>query len=299
MGSFLKTVSVAAAATLTGAILAASPALARGGKPLACSANLVSEVSGASNGAILRLARNCTYKIVNALTPAGGASVTLVGGPGTVILQTAVNTRVANISAGQGITFQRIFIQGGNVAGGNGGGIQNTGGTLKLDQVTLSGNEASGGGKGGAIYNTGTATINHTLIIGNAAIGGFAGGEGGGIYNDGILNLFESDITGNYADLDGGGVYTDNSATSNIKRTTIQGNRAADPVGGGGGGGVYNVGRTKLTLVLVQYNSAKPNGTGGVLNVTVPANLTTDRSIIRYNSPTNCMGFSATDCKQS
>jgi hypothetical protein len=136
--------------------------------------------------------------------------------------------------------------------GGNGGGIYNSG-RLTISGSTISGNTASSlvcsGGNGGGIYNSydGRLTISGSTISGNTTsalqictepwqVSGH-GGHGGGIYNEGSLTVSESTISNNTADVNGGGIYNDDSSSSlTITGSTISGNSAAY---WGEGGGIY------------------------------------------------------------
>ncbi|MCR5624388.1 MAG: hypothetical protein K6G11_04000, partial [Lachnospiraceae bacterium] len=106
-------------------------------------------------------------------------------------------------------TGDEIEVKGGVITGGNGvlgSGIHNVSGYLFLDNVTICGN--GGGSYGGAIYNEkGTAcNIKNSNISYN-----YAEVNGGGIYTEagesGGCSLVDSTVTDNIAGKDGGGLY--------------------------------------------------------------------------------------------
>jgi len=221
MGSFAKVTGGTGAAILAGGtLLMASPAEAGAAGArvvrVPCdSAALAAAITAANapGGAVLRLARRCTYTITTPATAATGlpditGDVALVGGPGTTIQRdpTVAAFRLLNISSGARLRVAGITIVNGSIAG-LGGGIQNAG-RLVLRQTTLSGNRAS---NGGAVANNagGTVTISRSVITANAT----TGVGGGGVINFGVLTVFGSALRFNTAPINGGGVNTQGSPT--------------------------------------------------------------------------------------
>lgn len=97
-------------------------------------------------------------------------------------------------------------VVGGNTAGGNGGGLHNSGGGLQeLLNVTFGGNDA--GNDGGGIYNVGgaTASMTNTMFWGNEA-----DRDGGEIYNSGTSasEAFYSLYADQPGDVQQGGGFT-------------------------------------------------------------------------------------------
>ncbi|MEQ9481247.1 Ig-like domain-containing protein [Coleofasciculus sp. F4-SAH-05] len=123
-------------------------------------------------------------------------------------------------------------------------------GTLFLDGVTLTGgNDDDGGG----IYNEGTLNVNNTTISGNSATG-----DGGGIYNEGTVIVSNSTISGNSAEDYGGGIYAGEPTV--VINSTISGNSA--DVGGGIGSDGYAITVINSTI---SGNTAESDG-GGIYN---------------------------------
>jgi hypothetical protein len=87
-----------------------------------------------------------------------------------------------------------------NRSQGHGGGIVNqVGGRVGLVNSTVSGNDAWAG-NGGGILNEGRLNLTYSTIFGNSAIGGVRNWqEGGGLKNSGVLSMTGSTISGNRA----------------------------------------------------------------------------------------------------
>jgi hypothetical protein len=288
MGSFAR--KAVGIAILTGTTLAATQpaAQARPAKAfifVPCDAPaLVSAVTQANalGIATLRLAPRSTYGITSVLNISG--NVTVIGGPSTSIKQTTLGLRVINVTGT--LRAFGIFIQGGSLAAGNGGGILNTS-TLVLNFVTVSGNSTGGGGVGGGLGNGGRAFIANSIFTGNSAAG-----NGGAIDNDvpgstGTLTLFASRLTGNTTAFLGGGISTEGGGRTRIIQSTISGNIASSPAFGGGGIGNNVGGTTFIDRTLVRLNKTAGTG-GGILNE-APGNTVAIRlSIVNRNIPNNC-----------
>ena len=124
------------------------------------------------------------------------------------------------------------------------------GATLTLEGVTLTNGEAH---DGGAIFNEGTLELIDTNIINSRAFN-----QGGGIYNSGTLVLDDSTIAFNRAGSRGGGVF--NSGDLSAINTTISTNSTVSR-----GGGIFNEGTTDLNSVTIALNESGSRG-GGVAN---------------------------------
>ncbi|MBA3415528.1 MAG: hypothetical protein H0U10_09925 [Chloroflexia bacterium] len=169
---------------------------------------------------------------------------------------------------------------------GHGGGIYNaSGATLTLNRSTVSANKAVTLGSGGGIYNEGgTVALNDSTVSGNTATDGF----GGGIESfSGPLTLNRSTVSANKG-YSGGGISSSTDLTgktTTIRNSTISGNTAEVR-----GGGIYNSdGLTALEYSTITNNTATLSGNGSgvasrgdnatkteVLSSIVSANLNTD-----------------------
>jgi hypothetical protein len=149
---------------------------------------------------------------------------------------------------------------------GSGGGIFNDiEGAVTVVDSSISGNIASG--DGGGIDNLGTATILNSTIIGNIATGRriftpikifgygdipsytFVDGRGGGIANSGSATMLGCTVSNNSADR-GGGVH--NIGTATISDSNVSSNTATY------GGGIDNYGAYNTTNIFIP----------GTLNIT-------------------------------
>jgi hypothetical protein len=196
-----------------------------------------------------------------------------------------------------------------NTAKRGGGGIANMGKvtntkTLTVTGVSIYNNKALGdgttdGGKGGGIWSDDSyATVKDCKIFGNTAI------FGGGIYDDGNLNLNGGSVDHNTASKLGGGIYHGMSdsipnAVMTINGTSISYNTAG--YGGGicsdstlvmnggsvdhnkatstDGGGIWSYRSLSLKGCTVSYNTANRNG-GGIYNI---GTLNIDNSYVTNN----------------
>jgi hypothetical protein len=99
---------------------------------------------------------------------------------------------------------------------------------------------------GGGINNEGSLNLKNVLITGNTAF------NGGGILNDGDLEVLSSVIRDNHAE-DGGGISNEGHAT--IVMSTIAGN-----IGDNAGGGFNNVATLYIVKSIVRSNHADIGG---------------------------------------
>ena len=135
----------------------------------------------------------------------------------------------------------------GNVAGYQGGGIDNDGGILTVAGATLSGN--SSGRDGGAMCNDDDGTL---TIVDSTLSGNIAAVDGGAIDNEGGLEIVNSRLFGNSADARGGGIATGYGSPLRVTGTTFSQNSAGED-----GGAMYIVGR------IVVKNSTFAGGSAG------------------------------------
>lgn len=153
-----------------------------------------------------------------------------------------------------------------NLSNDDGGGIynrrgynQNSSVTLNLNDSSITNNTAEKG-YGGGIYNArAEVTLNNTKVTNNNSAE-----SGGGIYHDSdeaqtnkLLITNHSEINNNVvfsdeADWGGGGIHND--GIMEIKESTIKGNKVDDIYKYGGA--VYNAGSAKLNQVTIADNEA-------------------------------------------
>jgi hypothetical protein len=289
MGSIAKLPGVMAVAAIAGTGLMGAPAaqaqvMARATMvAVPCStAALVSAISAAnSSGATtLRLTSGCTYSITTPATVADGLPVIT----GNVVIEATGNTvisrstaaatafRILEVSAPGSLSLSGVTVRNGSTTA-LGGAILNAG-LLQLANVVLSGNAAA---NGGALANASGASANvlDAVIEENTT----TGVGGGGIINSGTLRLAGSRVYGNSAPINGGGLNTQASGTSQITQSSFSRN-----VSGGLGGAMSNLGTTSLTQTVVRQNTG--SGGGGI--ATGNGNVALHASVVSGNIPGNC-----------
>jgi predicted outer membrane repeat protein len=105
--------------------------------------------------------------------------------------------------------------------------------TVAISGLTIAdGNFSSNSGYGGAIDNFfGTLTLTDCTLSGN-----FANVGGGAIYSTGMLTLTDCTLSGNFTNVRGGGIYS--TGTLTVTTSTLTGN-TANAIAGGRGGAIY------------------------------------------------------------
>lgn len=219
-------------------------------------------------------------------------SLTLDGpGAGTLTVSGNFKSRVFNVLTGISVTLSGVSIGGGSISDypTNGGGIKNSG-TLTLTKVLVAGNGVSSsfGPSGGGIYNEGTLTVIESSVSGNLAYGPCGGGgpvcgNGAGIANTagGVATIVSTTLSDN---LYGGGIY--NEGRLDLINSVVRG-------GTGGIGGIYNSGALSILNSSVTGNDGygyHSGGIGGILNV---GTMTVTNSTVSGNTTTGQMGFVA------
>src|SRR5690606_41657529 len=125
-----------------------------------------------------------------------------------------------------------------------------------------------GDGNGGGIYNTGTLTIRGgSSVTGNRTQDVLSGvnGNGGGIFNDGGTVTIEegSQVSGNAALEDGGGIYNTGRVTIRIVSSTAGTSTTDEPGVDGdsvGDGTVARTVRTEQGSPDTEYGGRKGDG---------------------------------------
>lgn len=188
------------------------------------------------------------------------------------------------------VTLKRLVIEHGMVTGNGhialgGGGIWSRG-TLTLDGSTIVNNAADVGG--GIANASGNLTLTGSAVLNNVARAPFS--DGGGIENNGTLELNGSTVSGNTAAY-GGGIYNVPGSTLTLTSSTVSGNAAS-----GSGGGINNHGTLTLSGSVVSDNIAASGVGGGIANdysgssiLAIP-NSTVTNSTITGNVASNGKG---------
>jgi CSLREA domain-containing protein len=174
--------------------------------------------------------------------------VTIIGSGATSTIITSGsgwNQRIVHVLT-TNATLENLTLQNGyDSAASNGAAIKTIDSALMLADVILKDNYTAGGG--GAIYMSGgSLDIMNSAIINNSA-----DVDGGGIYiynNSGAVALTNVTISGNSAKGNGGGlVYNASGKTLSLLNTTISNNTAdSDTNNSGNAGGLYRVAGTVM-----------------------------------------------------
>jgi hypothetical protein len=164
------------------------------------------------------------------------------------------------------LTINNSTISGNQITmiANSGGGIFNgSTGVLQVSDSTLSGNIATGDG-GGIDNNLGTATFTNSTISGNSAGSGSSNANGGGgILNYGPMTLLNVTIADNTAGAFFGGGVSNYVSGLMVKNTIIAGNSAS-----GGGPDCYGVALNSQGHNLIQDVTACPATGDTASNIT-------------------------------
>lgn len=126
--------------------------------------------------------------------------------------------------------------------------------------------------------------LGQTVTLRSLRITGGFDDLGGGICHQGAsLTMIDCTVTGNTADMDGGGLCSDPGSVAFLTDCAISGNHAT---GGGGsaiGGGIFCADAMTLTDCLVEANTSESDGAGIYVSNAAPDVLTLIRTIVRTN----------------
>jgi uncharacterized repeat protein (TIGR01451 family) len=160
------------------------------------------------------------------------------------------------------------------VGGGGGLAIQHTGALVRLDHVTVSNNRAQGSGNGGGIFNQGVLNMTGGVLSGNAALSGGALSNGTSLLQGGRATLSNVTIENNVAESLGGGVFAANlpaptlASSVSLVGGVVRGNRAVS------GAGLFSRDNAEIALsggAVVTGNVA--TGAGGGISSAGPLTL--------------------------
>ena len=183
-----------------------------------------------------------------------------------------IEPRVLHIAAGVTVGITNLSVSHGNGGRIGGGGIWNEG-TLTLTNITVRANSTTlTPPYAGGIRNESGATLS---LVNSTVSGNMAQMRGGGIENSGTLTLTNSTVSGNTASLAAG---ISNFGTLTLTGSTVSGNTATSD-----GGGIGNFGTSTLTNTAVSANMATAGGgiwnSGGALSLSssvVSGNVATE-----------------------
>lgn len=244
-------------------------------------------LAAARDGDTLRFTTTGTVTLSSPLTASKDVTIRAAG----VTFDAGGKGRVLEVASGADIT-----LQGGTLKGGVGqpielpgstplsqqalskvtyGGVILNRGNLTLDGTTVTNGQAM---NGGGIYNAAgaTLTLRTANVTGNQTLipdpepENEPYGDGGGVYNEGVLNLQSGAVSANTSTYSGGGIYNFIGGTVNISGGEVRDNRCTYPItvtdnvtGGCAGGGVFSLGNMTVSAGSISSNTASYFG-GGV-----------------------------------
>lgn len=276
-------VALAAAVTGLGAAPAALAAPVARDSAVPCSASaLATAISSAASGATLSLTKKCVYSLTSPL-PGISKDLTIAGRSATIQRSHAAGVPGFSIfTVLPGITFVLAHARVSNGSAAIGGGIRNIGGDVTVNNVLLSGNSATG--SGGGIYNSGILQVYDCVFRSNSA------GSGGGIYSGSFAAITGSTFSGNTARADGGALasYGDaHRAQMTVTASTLTGNQAGRFGGGIATGAAQGVpqGALDVSDSVISLDGAGRDG-GGIYGTRTAVTLAA--VILTGNSPGSC-----------
>jgi len=256
--------------------------------------------AGAVSGAVtIELAVEGTIDTWNhgplEIEPHSSVSSLRITGPGSseLSLNGGQEARIFNVESGQ-VTISGLTLTEGWAESDGGGAIYQDDGNLVLEQMVLTDNSSKDGLNGGAIYqDDGNLLIVDSLLSDNLTAEGFAGGDGAAIYEDtsstGTLTLEATEVTGNKAEGDGGGIFEDEGQLTVTRGSRIVGNEA-----GSVGGGIYAEGSGSQARVLItgasEVSENKAERAGGVFGIVGGRGLVVATASIVGNTATDVGG---------
>jgi len=232
--------------------------------------------------------------------------LTIGGGgldPSEVVVTAPAGARHFDVSSGAELTLANLTLTGGTPDSGDGGSVRVANATLTLEEVVFEGNATAGDGgavagssstlslsactfdtnvasdDGGALsVVSGAVSDVGSVFVGNSAV------RGGALQLDSSdVDLVESQVRGNTATDEGGGLELIGGPTVVIERATFLENTA----GGAGGGisAVNVVANGYLRNNLVRDNSSATNGGGVAFSGSAASIVFANNNVLSNSAP--------------
>lgn len=208
--------------------------------------------------------------------PAGGYSLALAGDneDAAATGDLDLNVSAAIVGAGADATIvdggglDRVFDMAPPVLLARPGAVADERIPVAIEGMTVRNGEAD---DGGGVRNS---LLVHLRLVDVVVRESSASTFGGGIFNEGELEMVRATVSDNFGD-DGGGMFTEGDSYTAIYSSTFNGNETA-----GSGGGINNQGELWLEASTLSGNEAATNGGGlynnseaTLVNVTVSGNM--------------------------
>ncbi len=207
-----------------------------------------------------------------------GVGVTIIQGnnldrvfhivPVITLPPTTVDVQMDNLTIAGGYT-QNIGAGGGGIL------LEGSSNSLNIRECEIRNNRTPSGVGGGLDNWLGTMVVTNCSIVGNLAE------KGGGVYTDGMTEIYQTLIYGNVGDVDGGGLDNGGSGEATLVNVTIAGNTSNT------GSGLFN----DSVLNIVNSTIVENSGTGdGVSSNGVIYFTNTIVALNGENGVVNCGG---------
>lgn len=220
------------------------------------------------------------------LTIGGNINALLSVGPGITVAISGLTTSGGNPNnAGEDIyNAGTLLLSNMNITGGSHGIYNDTGSTLIVNNSTISGNNAYNGSVnyGGGIFNNSgaVATLTNTTVAGNKA------NVGEGIFNNGILTITDSTVSGNesvYGGLPADSAIFNAGGSLSLNNTTVANNGRF-----GIFNGLPNYGGYYFPGGSIVISNSTIYGNGGGINNSSSASTTLKGTILAGDGGQNC-----------
>ncbi|MDM4723074.1 right-handed parallel beta-helix repeat-containing protein [Micromonospora sp. WMMA1363] len=232
------------------------------GRPVPCDVGqLINEISlaNAAGEGILVLAPDCTYTLTDGqggsgLPPITGR-LTFIGRDSTIVRAAVTEKfRIFTVESGGVLRLRQLTVTGGDTDTDGGGILVRDGGAATLVDTTVTNNTAEA--FGGGLANYGQTGAFRSTFNGNQA------NLGGGLANFYLARVLRSTVSNNNSRNGGGGAY--NQGAFSLDRSRVTGNYAGAAVGFGFGGGIFSFreGATIVSNSVIADNVSADAGGG-------------------------------------
>jgi len=213
--------------------------------PAAACASVQSAIGRAAPGDAVHVAAG--RYVENPVIDAAGADVRILGEDrATTLLDGSTGSAVVTVAAGASVALSGLTVTNGSNPS-DGGGVVNRG-TLALSDCAVEGNR--GFNAGGILNDGGSLTLSRSTVRNNEA----TGGGGGGIINDGTLDVFDSTLEGNRAF--NAGALLALGGTARLTNCTLSGNTTT----GSSGAAFVNFGAALVLADRPHHRQARRKG---------------------------------------
>jgi hypothetical protein len=240
---------------------------------------------------VFDLGPSATITLRSQLNVTDAEPLTINGGTADITVSGNDSVRVFQVVEGAKLTLNTLTVSDGlandsSPFNNRGGGVENSGGKLTINNSTFSGNSSVGAivgtGLGGAVATQSISDRGGTVIVKNSTFSGnSADGSGGGIYIlAATVRVTNSTFSGNSAQ-GGAGIENSNFSTLTVTNSTFSGNSASN------NGGAITHGGSQLTVDSSTFAANSAFFGNSIFNRSA-ANSATLRNTIVASAGANC-----------